>query len=102
MISTDINFIASQAIARSQQQQQQQQEQQTNGNDTKGLSNIDESQAADPMAALERQAKAPMGFVAASTGSEGGSRLQNGQKGEEEKKSTAPVNPDAIDLGDDI
>lgn len=59
------------------------------------------------MAALEQQAKAPMGFVAASTGPEGGSKLQNGKKeeGEEEqkqKKAVAPVNPDAIDLGDDI
>ena len=99
MTSTDVNFIASQAIARSQQQQQQQQ---ANGTDTNGLSNGDESQAADPMAALERQAKAPMGFVAASSGPEGGSKLQSDQKAEDEKRQAVPVNPDAIDLGDDI
>ena len=64
--------------------------------------NGDEPQAADPMAALERQAKAPMGFVAASTGPEGGSKLQSGQKAEEEEKPAVAVNPDAIDLGDDI
>ena len=41
------------------------------------------------MAALERQARAPAGFVAASTGPEGGSQST---------QQAAPVNPDAIDL----
>jgi pre-mRNA-splicing factor SYF1 len=49
------------------------------------------------MAALERQARAPVGFVAASTGPEGGNRPSAAA-------ITAPpanVNPDAIDLGDE-
>lgn len=45
------------------------------------------------MAALERQARAPVGFVAASTGPEGGNRPP--PPGEQ---PSAPVNPDAIDL----
>lgn len=49
------------------------------------------------MAALEREARAPVGFVAASTGPEGGSRPPPG--GQEQP---APVNPDAIDLDDDM
>lgn len=52
------------------------------------------SERADAMAALERQARAPMGFVAASTGPEGGNRAP--PAGEEQP--AAPVNPDAIDL----
>lgn len=44
------------------------------------------------MAALERQARAPVGFVAASTGPEGGNRPPP------HEQPTAPVNPDAIDL----
>jgi pre-mRNA-splicing factor SYF1 len=54
------------------------------------------SERADAMAALERQARAPMGFVAASTGPEGGNRPRPSGAGEEEP--SAPVNPDAIDL----
>ena len=42
------------------------------------------------MAALERQARAPMGFVAASTGPEGGNRPP-----EEAPKIS---NPDALDI----
>lgn len=54
---------------------------------------------ADVMAALERQARAPMGFVAASTGPEGGNRPPpTGQ----EQQPSAPVNPDAINLDDDM
>jgi pre-mRNA-splicing factor SYF1 len=45
------------------------------------------------MAALERQAKAPAGFVAASTGPQGGNI-----KAPDE---AAAANPDAIDLDDD-
>lgn len=45
------------------------------------------------MAALERQARAPAGFVAASSGPEGGNRIQseNGGVG-------VQANPDAIDV----
>jgi pre-mRNA-splicing factor SYF1 len=42
----------------------------------------------DAMAALERQARAPAGFVAASTGPEGGDR----------KAPAEVANPDAIDV----
>lgn len=52
------------------------------------------------MAALERQARAPVGFVAASTGPEGGNRSP--PAGQEQQPSAAPVNPDAIDLDDDM
>jgi pre-mRNA-splicing factor SYF1 len=47
------------------------------------------------MAALERQARAPAGFVAASTGPEGG----NIKKGE--GNQAAKKNEDEIDLEDD-
>lgn len=53
------------------------------------------------MAALERQARAPIGFVAASTGPEGGNRPPPpGQQ--QQPQPSAPVNPDAIDLDDDM
>ncbi|KAF3400698.1 Pre-mRNA-splicing factor syf1 [Talaromyces pinophilus] len=88
--NTDVNFIASQAIARSQQQRAQ--------NGEADIKDEEEDQErADAMAALERQARAPVGFVAASTGPEGGNRPSAAA-------ITAPpanVNPDAIDLGDE-
>ena len=56
--STDVNFIASQAIARSQQQPTQGG---ALGETTDGTGQT------DAMAALEKQSRAPMGFVAAST-----------------------------------
>ncbi|PKX97474.1 mRNA splicing protein SYF1 [Aspergillus novofumigatus IBT 16806] len=66
--NTDVNFIASQAIARSQQRAQE------GGTEREGEeADMDASkERADAMAALERQARAPVGFVAASTGPEGG------------------------------
>lgn len=48
------------------------------------------------MAALERQARAPQGFVAASSGPEGGNRA--GQA----TASQMAANPDAIDMDDDL
>ena len=45
------------------------------------------------MAALERQARAPAGFVAASTGPQGGN-IQPTEK--------VAANPDAINLDDDL
>ncbi|KAJ5456670.1 hypothetical protein N7530_011944 [Penicillium desertorum] len=82
--NTDVNFIASQAIARSQQQLQ-------TGEEGEG----DEDQRrADAMAELERQARAPVGFVAASSGPEGGNRPPPAGQ----KPATAEANPDAIDL----
>ena len=77
--STDVNFIASQALERSQQQA--------------AAGEIDEddvTENADAMAALERQARAPVGFVAASSGPEGGIRAK--------EQPAAVANPDALDI----
>lgn len=82
--STDVNFIASQAVARGQQQG----EEATNGEAIDG-------DATDAMAALERQARAPQGFVAASSGPEG-------VKNAKEASEAVAANPDAIDLDEDI
>jgi pre-mRNA-splicing factor SYF1 len=56
-----------------------------------------EQETVDAMAALERQARAPVGFVAASTGPEGASK-----KPAEELPSPAAENPDSINLDDDL
>ncbi|KAL0933040.1 pre-mRNA-splicing factor syf1 [Colletotrichum truncatum] len=73
--NTDVNFIASQALARSQQRPEE----------------SADPDVADAMAALERQARAPTGFVAAS----------------DAQKTSGPTdvpavtaNPDAIDIDD--
>lgn len=72
--NTDVNFIASQALARSLQQ-----------------AGEDEAEGqADAMSALEREARAPVGFVAASTGPQGGNI----------KEPIVAINPDAIVLDD--
>ncbi|GFF40990.1 DNA repair and transcription protein (Xab2), putative [Aspergillus udagawae] len=94
--NTDVNFIASQAIARSQQRAQE------GGKEMEGEeADMDGSkERADAMAALERQARAPVGFVAASTGPEGGNRPP--PPGQQLPQPSAPVNPDAIDLDDDM
>ncbi|RHZ64715.1 mRNA splicing protein SYF1 [Aspergillus thermomutatus] len=94
--NTDVNFIASQAIARSQQRAQQGgKEREDEEADMDGS-----KERADAMAALERQARAPVGFVAASTGPEGGNRPP--PPGQQQPQPSAPVNPDAIDLDDDM
>lgn len=80
--STDVNFIASQALARSQQRPEE------NANDD-AVAESDER--ADAMAELERQARAPQGFVPASSGPEGGSVPKV-------DKAHVTINPDAIDL----
>ena len=80
--NTDVNFIASQALARSQQRPRD-----GDHEDGDGESN----DQADAMAALERQARAPVGFVAASTGPQGGNIPPP------EKPAVAP-NPDALDV----
>ena len=74
--NTDINFIASQALVKSQQQAEDGEE-------------IDE-EVADAMEQLERQARAPVGFVASSEGPKGGVPSQ----------AVEIANPDAIDLDD--
>jgi pre-mRNA-splicing factor SYF1 len=84
--NTDVNFIASHAIARAQAQ-------------ANGTAEEDEAEdaaaaaKADAMAALDRQARAPVGFVAASSGPEGGNRPPP-------NAAAAPVasNPDALDV----
>ncbi|KAK3991391.1 Pre-mRNA-splicing factor syf1 [Cladorrhinum sp. PSN332] len=79
--NTDVNFIASQALARARQQQQMQ--------EGGGDGEVDQ-EVADAMEQLERQARAPAGFVASSEGIKGSVQTQ-----------TAEVaNPDAIDLDD--
>lgn len=91
--STDVNFIASQAIAR-----QQAQDSLNAGADGETASDIDPAKA-DAMAALERQARAPVGFVAASAGPEGGNR----PKPQDSEKASNGVKNDAeIDLDDDL
>ncbi|RFU30167.1 hypothetical protein B7463_g6153, partial [Scytalidium lignicola] len=72
--NTDVNFIASQALARSQQR----------------VSEEGEDERADAMAALEREARAPVGFVAASTGLQGGNVPT--------QQPEVAANPDAIDV----
>ncbi|KAI9705601.1 MAG: pre-mRNA-splicing factor syf1 [Candelina mexicana] len=81
--NTDVNFIASQALARSQQRP----EEAING-DADGDG---DAQRADAMAALERQARAPQGFVAASSGPEGGNVARQDHE-------PMAANPDAIDV----
>ena len=80
--NTDVNFIASQALARSQQRPEDR-----DNDDDDGESN----EQADAMAALERQVRAPVGFVAASTGPQGGNFPLP-------EKSAMAANPDALDL----
>ncbi|KAL7270123.1 pre-mRNA-splicing factor syf1 [Rhizina undulata] len=79
--NTDVNFIASQALARGQQQA---------GHSQNGDSDED-TEKRDAMEALEREARAPMGFVAATDGL---------VKAIEPivKVTQAEENPDAIDL----
>ncbi|CAG8979872.1 hypothetical protein HYALB_00002645 [Hymenoscyphus albidus] len=78
--NTDVNFIASQALARAKEV-------------AAGGENGEEDDEADAMAALEREARAPVGFVAASTGP---------QKGNIEA-TVVEANPDAIDVdGSDV
>ncbi|ETN45174.1 pre-mRNA-splicing factor syf1 [Cyphellophora europaea CBS 101466] len=81
--NTDINFIASQAVAKGQQAAA------LNGKHDEGH----DGEAKDAMAALERQARAPVGFVAASSGPEGGNRAP------QPAPAAAPAaNPDALDV----
>lgn len=98
--STDVNFIASQAIARSKQLT----ENEAGGETGEAAEGEGEQERADAMAALERQARAPMGFVPASTGPEGGNRQPpaNGDHQQATSGATAAANPDAIDLDEDI
>lgn len=77
--NTDVNFIASQALARSQQKRA-----------ADGGEEVD-SEVVDAMEQLERQARAPAGFVAASEGLKGSAAVP---------AVVEVANPDAIDLDD--
>lgn len=81
--NTDVNFIASQALARTQQQPQDGDAESADG---------EGGQQKDAMAALERQARAPMGFVAASSGP------QAGNIPEANNQPVVAANPDALDV----
>lgn len=72
--NTDVNFIASQALARG----------------TRRPEDSSNAETQDVMAALERQARAPAGFVAATDGPPKADTF-----------NAAPSNPDAIDIDDD-
>ena len=82
--NTDVNFIASQALARSQQQPPDSSENvDTGGNELAGQG--------DAMTVLERQARAPVGFVAASAGPQAGNLPEPSQL-------AVAANPDALDV----
>ncbi|RYP02593.1 hypothetical protein DL764_005719 [Monosporascus ibericus] len=82
--NTDVNFIASQAIARSQAAR--------TGNAAEAATNGSvDPEVADAMEQLERQARAPAGFVAASTNIPGSMPTEKDQP-------VAASNPDAIDI----
>ncbi|KAH8912815.1 TPR-like protein [Coniochaeta sp. PMI_546] len=88
--NTDVNFIASQALARAQARRAVE-----GGQAGGGEEEVDE-EVADAMAALERQARAPVGFVAATEGGVvGGKGVAGGQPA-----AAAVENPDAIDIDD--
>lgn len=95
--NTDVSFIASQAVAR-----QQAAGAGANGSVAGFNTNEDASveKADDAMASLDRQARAPVGFVAASTGPEGGKPHATTQSGTE---NGAPkvVNENEIAIDED-
>ncbi|KAK4176988.1 putative Pre-mRNA-splicing factor SYF1 [Triangularia setosa] len=82
--NTDVNFIASQALARAQQQAK-------NGGDDGEV----DQEVVDAMEQLERQARAPVGFVAASEGIKGSVTGATTTT-----KVIEVANPDAIELDD--
>ena len=81
--STDVNFIASQAIARSQRSPTQ------NGDSIEPTVGPEQTHA---MAALERQTRAPLGFVAASHVPE------KADMSRERSKAVEVENPEALDI----
>lgn len=95
--NTDVGYIASQAIERAKAAKQQ-----GNGETVEDGDAMDAEQT-DAMAQLERQARAPVGFVAASTGPEGGKRAPLSEKSSEDAAQATVTNPDAlnVDLDDD-
>lgn len=85
--NTDVNFIASQALARAQARRAVEGQDGEAGED-------DDQEVADAMAALEKQARAPIGFVAATDGAVVGGAGKSAP-------AAAPVaNADEIDIDD--
>ena len=80
--NTDVKFIASQALARSQQRQEDDQIIEIGG---------EMIEQGDAMAALERQARAPVGFVVAKSGPQAGNIPETNQV-------AVAANPDALDV----
>ncbi|KAK5102847.1 pre-mRNA-splicing factor syf1 [Lithohypha guttulata] len=100
--NTDVGYIASQAVERARAAKMQQQQRMANGEELGEGEQEVSSEQIDAMAQLERQARAPVGFVAASTGPEGGNRPP--PPSQATVVETQPVtNPDAlnVDLDDD-
>ncbi|KAK3115575.1 pre-mRNA-splicing factor syf1 [Teratosphaeriaceae sp. CCFEE 6253] len=93
--NTDVGFIAGQAVARLQQGAAGGEEEMEVDGD--GDAEVDPRKL-DAMAALERQARAPVGFVAASSGPEGGKRPKTMEGGEVQ----AVANEAEIDIDDDL
>ncbi|OAP62897.1 pre-mRNA-splicing factor syf1 [Fonsecaea erecta] len=93
--NTDVAFIASQAVARGQAAAAAAGEGEGVGAEQR------DGEVQDAMAALERQARAPVGFVAASTGPEGGNRAAPPNTVDETDHTAdqdASANPDALDV----
>ncbi|KAK0253266.1 pre-mRNA-splicing factor syf1 [Friedmanniomyces endolithicus] len=89
--NTDVGFIAGQAVARQKAMEK-------NGDDGEDME-VDAAGAAksDAMANLERQARAPVGFVAASAGPEGENR-----KMQDDGIAPAVRNEEEIDIDEDL
>ena len=83
--NTDVNFIASQALARSQHRAEDREHDDGEG---------EPGEQADAMAALDRQARAPVGFIAASNSLPG----PQGENTAPPEKLAVAANPDALDV----
>ncbi|KAF3938097.1 hypothetical protein ABW19_dt0206701 [Dactylella cylindrospora] len=83
--NTDVNFIAAQAVARGKEAKAGAPLDETDGNAANGTR--------DAMQALDRELRAPMGFVAAKSGG-----VVGGQGTKEQATVQVTANPDAIDI----
>nr|OQO24114.1 Pre-mRNA-splicing factor syf1 [Rachicladosporium sp. CCFEE 5018] len=89
--NTDVSFIASQAVARQQQMALD------SATDLADGDGDEDDGKSDAMAKLERQARAPVGFVAASTGPEG-SKIASERNGKENDGPVAVKNSEEVEL----
>ncbi|KAK6425558.1 pre-mRNA-splicing factor syf1 [Oleoguttula sp. CCFEE 5521] len=89
--NTDVSFIASQAVARQQQMAQD------SATDVQDGDDDEDDGKSDAMAKLERQARAPVGFVAASTGPEV-SKIASERNGKENDGPVAVRNSEEVEL----